>query len=159
MTDVAGNPLAEDVTLDFFVRAGDANRDRKVSLADFLILRSNFGQSGKVFSEGDFNYDGTMSLADFLILRGNFGENLPPPVAGTPLPRLFADGHCRPTTALLNFPSPTRPFCDRPSPSRRPRWIPSAGVPDDHAGLTDTMDVNVHRTADTDPSGHRGGTT
>lgn len=60
--DVAGNPLAADVTLDFHVLAGDANRDR------------------------------TVSLADFLVLRGNFGVNLPPPPSTTPLPRLFAEG-------------------------------------------------------------------
>lgn len=89
-TDGLANDTA--ITHDFFVLAGDTNRDRTVSLADFLTLRSNFGQSGKVFSEGDFSYDGQVSLADFLILRSNFGTNLPPPSSASPLPRLFVKG-------------------------------------------------------------------
>ncbi|MEL7237994.1 MAG: Ig-like domain-containing protein, partial [Planctomycetota bacterium] len=84
--DTAGNPQDSDVTLDFFILAGDANRDRSVDLADFLILRQNFG-NGSLFSEGDFNYDGAIDLADFLILRGNFNASLPAPGAS-----LFAGG-------------------------------------------------------------------
>ncbi len=59
----------------FFVLAGDADRDRRVSLADFGRLRANFGQAG-TFSQGDFNYDGVVNLADFGILRANFGRDL-----------------------------------------------------------------------------------
>ncbi|MEL7237337.1 MAG: S8 family serine peptidase, partial [Planctomycetota bacterium] len=75
-TDEAGNasPLT---TAEFFVLSGDANRDRTVNLADFLVLRQNFG-SGSLFSEGDFNYDGAVDLQDFLLLRGNFGTTLTP---------------------------------------------------------------------------------
>ncbi|MEL7238540.1 MAG: dockerin type I domain-containing protein, partial [Planctomycetota bacterium] len=67
-------------SLDFFVLAGDANRDRTVNLADFLILRQNFG-SGSLFADGDFNYDGDVNLADFLTLRENFNTTLPLPGA------------------------------------------------------------------------------
>lgn len=52
---------------------GDANLDGKVSLADFLILRSAFGQADATWSVADFTGDGTVSLADFLVLRSNFG--------------------------------------------------------------------------------------
>jgi subtilisin-like proprotein convertase family protein len=76
VTDAAGNPVLSDTTLEFFVLAGDANRDRTVNLGDFLALRRGFGESG-VFSEGDFNYDGTVDLSDFLVLRRNFGVSLP----------------------------------------------------------------------------------
>lgn len=81
-------PLAEDVVLDFHVLTGDADRDRRVGLGDFLVLRSNFGAAGKTFSEGDFDYDGDVDLADFLVLRGNFGASLTPPL----IKSLFADG-------------------------------------------------------------------
>jgi hypothetical protein len=54
---------------------GDANGDFDVNLADFGVLRANFGRSGIIgFSNGDFNGDGTVDLADFGILRANFGN-------------------------------------------------------------------------------------
>ncbi len=81
---VAGTGTA--ATLDFFVLAGDANRDRQVSILDFAVLRSNFGSSDATFSQGDFNYDGQVSILDFAILRVNFGQSLPAPSAS-----LFAD--------------------------------------------------------------------
>ena len=77
VTDRAGNSLAASATLDFFVLAGDANRDRRVDLADFVILRNNFSQTNRVFSQADFNYDGIVNLSDFVILRNNFGQSLP----------------------------------------------------------------------------------
>lgn len=60
------------------LRAGDANDDNQVDLADFGLLGSTFGSSG--FSEGsqgwsaDFNGDGVVNLADFGLLQSNFGE-------------------------------------------------------------------------------------
>ncbi|MGF1634938.1 MAG: S8 family serine peptidase [Phycisphaerae bacterium] len=80
LSDLYGNQalMAEAFELPFFVMAGDADRDRSVSLADFNILASNFGRSDDpAFSEGDFNYDGMVGLEDFNILAGNFGKNLP----------------------------------------------------------------------------------
>ncbi|MEL7237595.1 MAG: dockerin type I domain-containing protein [Planctomycetota bacterium] len=71
-----GLVLNQGDVLDFFVLAGDANRDRVVNLQDFLILRGNFNGSESVFSEGDFNYDGSVDLADFLILRSNFNTTV-----------------------------------------------------------------------------------
>ena len=65
--------------MEFFVLAGDANRDRSVNLSDFGILRANFGQSPRTFSQADFNYDGVVNLTDFGILRSQFGKVLPPP--------------------------------------------------------------------------------
>ncbi len=79
----AGVPASgSPITLDFFVLAGDANRDRQVSILDFAILRGNFGTgSGATFTQGDFNYDGSVSILDFAVLRANFGQNLPVPMA------------------------------------------------------------------------------
>ncbi len=55
---------------------GDANGDGVVNLADFGILRGNFGASGATFATGDFNGDGLVNLADFGILRANFGNSI-----------------------------------------------------------------------------------
>jgi autotransporter-associated beta strand protein len=54
-------------------RSGDANLDGIVNLADFNRLASNFGQSGRVWSQADFNHDGLVNLADFNLLASNFG--------------------------------------------------------------------------------------
>ncbi|MEM7807306.1 MAG: S8 family serine peptidase, partial [Planctomycetota bacterium] len=81
VTDVAGNGN-NTITREFFFLSGDANRDRTVDLADFGILRANFGSGiAARFSEGDFNYDGTVDLADFGILRASFGTTLVDPNA------------------------------------------------------------------------------
>jgi hypothetical protein len=81
VTDAAGNPLPADVNVNFFSLAGDANHDRAVNLLDFNILASNFGQSGRDFSQGDFNYDGSVNLIDFNILAGRFGTSVAPTIA------------------------------------------------------------------------------
>ena len=81
LTDAGGNPLTQDVVVDFFTLAGDANRDRIVNLGDFNILATNFGKSLRVFSRADFNYDGIVNLQDFNVLASNFGHTLPPPPA------------------------------------------------------------------------------
>ena len=87
IANAAGVPASgSPIVFDFFVLAGDANRDRAVTIADFALLRAGFGGAG-VFSDGDFNYDGQVTIADFAILRSNFGTALPRPAAG-----LFADG-------------------------------------------------------------------
>ena len=90
VADAAGNVLATTATLDFFVLAGDFNRDRAVNLSDFTILANNFGQSGRTFSQGDANYDGVVNLSDFTILANRFGATLPPPASGDGDGSLFA---------------------------------------------------------------------
>ena len=76
VTDLFGNALIAEHTLDFFFMQGDANRDRRVNLQDFNILATNFGQSNRTFSQADFNYDGTVNLSDFNILAARFGNVL-----------------------------------------------------------------------------------
>ena len=86
----AGVPASgSPIVLDFFVLAGDFNRDRAVNLSDFTILANNFGQDGRTFSQGDANYDGVVNLSDFTILANRFGTTLPPP-AGDGDDGLFA---------------------------------------------------------------------
>ena len=55
---------------------GDANNDGSVTIADFAILRANFGTTGSSFDMGDFNEDGSVTIADFAILRANFGSTV-----------------------------------------------------------------------------------
>jgi hypothetical protein len=68
--------MPADHVLEFHALGGDANRDKRVNLADFNILAANFGQSNRTFSQGDFSYDGVVNLADFNILASKFGVAL-----------------------------------------------------------------------------------
>jgi hypothetical protein len=56
-----------------YTRAGDANLDGIVNLADFNRLASHFGAAGEFWSHGDFNYDGMVNLGDFNLIASNFG--------------------------------------------------------------------------------------
>lgn len=65
---------------------GDANLDRTVNAADFVLLSNNFGRTGAAWNQGDFNYDATTDAADFVLLSNNFGKTLTvPPVAAADL--------------------------------------------------------------------------
>ena len=55
------------------MRAGDANWDNVVNLADFNALAANFGLSARHWTQGNFNYDLLIDLADFNLLAANFG--------------------------------------------------------------------------------------
>jgi hypothetical protein len=70
-------------SLDFCILAGDANRDRKVDVADLGILASNWQQSGRTFSQGNFDYSasGLVDVADLGILASSWQHNVPPPSA------------------------------------------------------------------------------
>ena len=52
---------------------GDADLNRIVNLADFNRLASNFGHSGRRWSQGDFDFSGAVNLVDFNRLAANFG--------------------------------------------------------------------------------------
>jgi hypothetical protein len=77
VTDIAGNPMAANHVVNFFVLAGDADRSKGVDLTDFTILAANFNGTGKNWSQGDFSYNGTVDLTDFTILARNFNTSLP----------------------------------------------------------------------------------
>ena len=74
----------DNFTFEFFVLAGDANRDKAVNLQDFNILAANFGQAPRNFAQGDFDYSGTVNLQDFNILAARFGAVLPGPTPAPP---------------------------------------------------------------------------
>lgn len=77
IADPFGNSLTQPLNFDFFVLAGDASRDRRVDLADFSILASNYNAPG-VFSDGDFDYSGSVGIGDFAILAGRYNSGLAP---------------------------------------------------------------------------------
>lgn len=84
VTDTAGNPMASDVVLNFFVLAGDANRDRRVDLYDLTTLATNWQGTGRTFSQGDFDYNGTVNSNDLGILAANWQTRLDPPAQPAP---------------------------------------------------------------------------
>jgi rhamnogalacturonan endolyase len=81
VADSAGNPLAADYTFDFFVLAGDANRDRTVNFDDLLVLAKNYNKMGATYSQGDLNYDGVVNFDDLLILAKAYNQTLAAPAA------------------------------------------------------------------------------
>jgi hypothetical protein len=68
-----GQQVDNTAVLVTYTRYGDADLNGTVNLSDFNRLASNFGTTGKVWTQGDFNYDGTVNLGDFNLLAGNFG--------------------------------------------------------------------------------------
>ena len=63
--------MAAPVSFDFFVLAGDANRDRHVDAADLAVFNANLGDSDATLGEGDFNYDGIVNGLDADVLEAN----------------------------------------------------------------------------------------
>ena len=78
VTDRATNPMANDAEVEFFVLAGDLNRDRLVNFDDLLILAQNYGLSNRTFSTGNVNYspDGLVDFSDLLLLSQRYGTSL-----------------------------------------------------------------------------------
>ncbi|HEV8291285.1 MAG TPA: hypothetical protein VGP94_05160 [Tepidisphaeraceae bacterium] len=79
ISDVADNQSTAEFTLDFFVLAGDLNRDRQVSISDFIDLASNFNKTSATYTDGDLSYDGSVTISDFIDLAANFNKSLPQP--------------------------------------------------------------------------------
>ncbi len=52
---------------------GDADADGDVDLADFNLLKANFGSSQPRFTQGEVTGDGQVDLNDFGLLKNNFG--------------------------------------------------------------------------------------
>jgi glucose/arabinose dehydrogenase len=120
-TDAAGNPLAAPVTLDFFVLAADANRDRAVNFNDLLALARNYNAPGKTWADGDFNYDGTVNFSDLLILARSYNKALPaqsPPVMALATPRSTTPSLVRDPAATLSVFSAQRVLA--PTPAKPP---------------------------------------
>ncbi|MEM6312926.1 MAG: DNRLRE domain-containing protein, partial [Planctomycetota bacterium] len=99
----AGQMLENAFTMDFFVLAGDLDRDRDVDLTDAALLERNFGRTDDpLFSEGDLDYDGDVDLVDAALLERNFGTQpnsllVAPPGLFSPVPL----SQTRPTDTLF----------------------------------------------------------
>ena len=81
VTNTLGMPITANEQVNFFWLNGDLNRDRSVSISDFIDLASKFNSPATKWSDGDLNYDGVVSISDFIDLASNFGKTLPPPAA------------------------------------------------------------------------------
>jgi hypothetical protein len=68
------NKLA--MTYNFYVLAGDADRDGTVGFNDLLVLAQNYNGINKTFSRGDFNYDTKVDFSDLLIIAQNYGQSM-----------------------------------------------------------------------------------
>jgi hypothetical protein len=92
LIDEAANPLAGGtLTLDFFVFAGDANRDRVVDFNDLVVLAQNYNTSGgKRFINGDFSYDGNVDFNDLVLLAQRYNTTLAPPAPAPPVAAAFS---------------------------------------------------------------------
>ncbi|MFT3789434.1 MAG: alpha-L-arabinofuranosidase C-terminal domain-containing protein [Tepidisphaeraceae bacterium] len=77
-----GTFLGSAATLDFFVLAGDFNRDRTVNFTDLLILAAHYTQTGATYTEGDVNYDGTVNFSDLLLFASQYGVTVAAEAAG-----------------------------------------------------------------------------
>jgi hypothetical protein len=77
------------LSLEYRAIGGDANKDGKVSFSDYLILESNFGRTGKAWSDGDFDGDGKVGFADYLRLEASFGKSVPEPATVSMLGLVF----------------------------------------------------------------------
>jgi hypothetical protein len=114
LTDAAGNPLPQDIVLDFFVLAGDANRDRHVDFNDLVALAQNYNAVGRTFSRGDFSYDGRVDFADLVLLAQRYNTFLQPPPAAA--------------NSVIRDESPAPVFSTKPliKPTRKPEIHPLA---------------------------------
>jgi hypothetical protein len=126
VNDAAQNKSAA-ASFDFFVLAGDADRNRVVNFDDLLILAQNYNATAATFSRGDFNYDGVVNFDDLLILAQRYNVTLsalpppppPPPVAVPAVAASVASGSTSLDTQTQPVFSTTRVSEPAP-PQRRP---------------------------------------
>ena len=60
-----------------YTLVGDGNLDGVVNAQDFDVLASNFGKSGRTWTNGDYTGDGIVNTADFNALAKNYNQILP----------------------------------------------------------------------------------
>jgi fibronectin-binding autotransporter adhesin len=83
------NAAASQISV-FYTFFGDADGDGTVNALDFNRLASNFGGSGKGWSDGDFDYSGNVNTLDFNVLALNFNKTMPAPAPALGAPALGA---------------------------------------------------------------------
>ncbi len=80
----AGQAVTDTTVVARYTYLGDANLDQTVNLLDLNAVATNFGQSGKVWTDGDSNYDGVVNMVDFNNVAMNFGSTMPLPPGSPP---------------------------------------------------------------------------
>jgi len=125
--DVNGNLLTNDYVLNFFVLTGDLNRDKMVTIADFIDLASNFGKTNATFADGDGNYDQQVTIADFIDLASRFGQSL----AGSaePIPMAAASGEVASAADTESFFAMVRAKSHKAAHHRRRAHLPRLARP------------------------------
>src|SRR5688572_17576932 len=119
VADASGNLLGLAHAAQFFVLAGDLNRDRAVNGTDFALLAGNFGKAGMSYAQGDSNADGSVNGSDFAILAGNFGKTLPAPaVVAAPAAASLSTASARTTSDGPRGKAAQRHRPHRPKPGR-----------------------------------------
>jgi hypothetical protein len=83
-----GHAMAEDITVNFFFKSADPNRDRGTNIADLSIINSpiNFNHTGKPYTQGNVNYDpdGNVNIQDYGYFNTiPFNSVLAPPSASS----------------------------------------------------------------------------
>jgi hypothetical protein len=98
VSSTSGGTMAADYLFDFFILAGDANRDRKVDFNDLVVLAQNYNTSGRNFALGNFNYDpaGKVDFEDLVLLAQRYNTSLP-----AAAPSAVADAASAPVVASI----------------------------------------------------------
>ena len=78
--DSAGNKLARNQAWDFYVLAGDANRDRKVNIVDFSLVAAHYSRRA-TFTQGDFDYSGRVDADDLAVVLSRYQMRVNPSAA------------------------------------------------------------------------------
>jgi hypothetical protein len=83
--DMLGRASAQVWNADFFVLAGDVNRDRVVNFDDLLVVAKNYNKTGTAYTDGDLSGDGLVNFDDLLILAKGYNQTVPAPAVQAPV--------------------------------------------------------------------------
>lgn len=122
--DADGNKLAKDQAWDFYVLAGDANRDRKVNIVDFSLVAANYARRA-TFTQGDFDYSGRVDGDDLDVVLSRYQLKV-----ATPAAAVAARAGVRPAAAPTGTGAAAQP---KLQPTRTAVF--ATGTPDDPAAL------------------------
>lgn len=129
--DASGLPLAADFSFDFFVLAGDVNRDRTVGFSDLLKVAQNYGKAGVGYGGGDLDGDGLVGFSDLLLVAQKYGATLPAPTAAAvPIPVMAVSVPATTTpsaSATVGVAPERQPVASVPATSRRPTGTGTIG--------------------------------
>jgi hypothetical protein len=120
--------LTTPLTYDFFILAGDVNRDRSVDFLDLAAMAQHYNTTGGMtWADGDFNGDGNVDFLDLARMAQRYNTALPAPVAGAAAPAgtvsIAADAmpSLAAVIAQIKSPAPTvTPTKTRPAPVAKP---------------------------------------